>query len=131
MSMRQIRNESANSGSQAVNGGCGRDVQSSVVLVAPGEICRLLRHDDCAEVASRGVPHPDSSGPGDKNISLFIQLHAVGHTVAFASGLRSENSSIGQRCVRSEIVNTNISLLAIVHIEFLAIRRKAETVRLG
>ena len=90
-------------GSQAVDGSCCGNVQSPVVLVAPGEICRLLRQNDRSKIVAVRVPQPDPLRACHKNISPQIQFHAIWDTIALAYGFGSENLSRGQRCTRCEI----------------------------
>ena len=127
---RQVGDESMGFRSQAIDGSCRGDVQSPVVLVAPGEICRLLRQDDRSEMVAVRVPQPDPLRARHKNISLLIEFHVIRDTIVLASGFGSKNPSIRERCIRCEIIDANISLLAVVHIEFLAIRRNPQSIRL-
>src|SRR5213080_2157173 len=52
-------------GAQAIHRSGRGDVQRAVVSISPGEICRLFRNDDSAEVMALRVPHPNSVRAGD------------------------------------------------------------------
>ncbi len=70
---------------------------------------------------SLSVPHPDSLGSCNLNISVAIDFDPVGNSVAFASGFFSKDAPVAERAVWAKIIDTNVSLLAVVHVETLAV----------
>ena len=80
---------------------------------------------------SLSVPHPDSLGSCNLNISVAIDFDPVGNSVAFASGFFSKDAPVAERAVWAKIIDTNVSLLAVVHVETLAVRRKGQAIGLG
>src|SRR6267378_4919882 len=77
-----------------------------------------------------GIPYPDASGAGHVEISIFVHFHSVGHAIAFAAGLFSEDAALRKRSIWRHVINTNVSLLAVSHVETLSIRREGEPIGL-
>src|SRR6478736_3914879 len=44
----------------------GRDVQGAIVLVSPGQVCRLFRQHNRSEVIAFGIPNPNAFGSSDE-----------------------------------------------------------------
>src|SRR5579863_5535205 len=131
MSVRQIRNESIRFRFQFIDRSRGSDVESAVVIFSPRQIRRLLGHGDCAEMISLGIPNPDALRAGDEEVSILVDLHAVGNALVFCAWLLAENASVSQRALRGNVVDANVLLRAVVDVELLAVGRKGESVRLG
>ena len=117
-------------GAEFVNGFCGGDIQRAVVGIAPSKIRRLFRQNDGAEMMSGGIPDPDSLGPGDIEIAVAIQLHAVGNTALGGAGFAGKDATVAQGTIGMEIVDADIALIAVVDIKLLAVRRKSQAVGL-
>src|SRR5579863_4432373 len=118
----RIGHESPRAGFQAIDGCGGSDVKRREVRIAPGEVRRLLWQQNRAQMTPRWVPNPNSSGSGDEKISGQIHFHPVRHAFALATRLLSENASVLQSAAGPKIINPDISLLAVVHVEPAAIR---------
>jgi hypothetical protein len=101
-----------------------------VILVAPRHIRRLFRHDDCTEVIAFRIPHPNTFRPGNKEIALPIDLDPVGNTVVFLSMLIAQGAAIPQSLIWRYVVGANVALLAVIHVESLAVGRESQSVRL-
>lgn len=76
------------------------------------------------------APDPDSFRAGNEQIAVPVNLDAVGNAIVFLPGLLAENAAVGQRTIRGNIVNANISLLTIIHLKLLTIRRECQPVGL-
>src|SRR5258705_12776257 len=74
--------------------GCG-DVESTAIFVAPGQVRRLLRHLDRADVVSLGIPNPDSFRACDEEISFAVNLDAVRDSVMLAARFLAEYAAVG------------------------------------
>src|SRR5262252_7700022 len=101
-----------------------------MVFVAPSEIGRLLWHCDGAQVMPLRIPNPDAFGTSHKDGAILVDLDSVGHAIISAAGFFPEDASIGQRTIRRDIINANISELTIVDVEALSIGRECQAVRL-
>src|SRR5580700_1595192 len=80
-------------------------------------------------MATRLVPNPDATRPGDKDIAVLVHFHAIGHSVVLATRFSTEDSANRDRSV-VEVVLTNIALRAVVHVKPFAVRRESKAVRL-
>ena len=58
---------------------CGGDIQRVVILVSPSQIGGLFRHDDCREIVPLCIPHPDSMGSRNKEVSLLVILLRISY----------------------------------------------------
>src|ERR1700719_611813 len=76
------------------------------------------------------VPHPDTSGPGDEQISVPVHFHPVGHALAFTSGFLAEDPTVLYRAVARKLIDAHIALLAVIHVEALAIGRECQSIGL-
>src|SRR5579862_9005006 len=79
---------------------------------------------------ARRIPNPNSQRTGHENISKTVHSHPVGNAFAFAVWLFAEDAAIQKSSVGLEIVNMNISFLAIVYVQALSIWRKRKAVGL-
>src|SRR5947208_6921069 len=117
----QVWHETLGLGAQAIHRSGRGDVQRAVVSISPGEICRLFRNDDSAEVMALRVPHPNSLRAGDVLIPLLVDLDAIRYAIIFSAGFLAEDPAIAQSRVGSNVVNTYISFFAVVNIKTLSI----------
>src|SRR5687768_14274816 len=67
----------ADDGSNGVEGGGARDVERVPVLATPGEVPRVLRDEDRAEVLAGRRDHPDPAGTGHPDVAALVALHPV------------------------------------------------------
>ena len=70
------------------------------------------------------IPYPNPARSRHVKISLLVNFDSVRHAITFAARFFSENPSIFQAAIGAEIVRTNISLFAVIHVKFLSIREK-------
>src|SRR6266481_4896545 len=82
-------------------------------------------------MAPAWIPNPNSSGSGDEKIACHIHFHPVRHTLALGSRLFSKDAAVLQSAAGPKIIDPDISLFAVVHVELGAIRRKGKTIGLG
>src|SRR6478752_9644744 len=99
LSVDAIGHEAPGPGAQAIHRCRRRDVQRPVIVVSPGQVGRLLRHLDDAQMMALGVPHPDAFGTGYKEISLAVNFDSVGYAFVVSAGLLAEDPAIAQRPV--------------------------------
>ena len=90
----------------------------------------MFRHDDRPQVISIRVPDPDALRPGHKEIAFVIYLDTVGDPLVFPSRLGAKDTTIAESSSGRNLVDANVALLAIVHVELLAIRREGQSIRL-
>src|SRR5436190_14213050 len=126
----QIRNKSASFRPQTINRSGSRDIERAVVFVSPGKIRWLFRHNDGAQMTALRIPYPDTLWSGYKNVALLINLDAIWHTFMWTSRFFTEDPSIGKTSIRPNVVHADISLLAIVHVKSLTVRRESQAIRL-
>src|SRR6516164_8835570 len=70
-----------------------RQVQRSVIIAAPGEIVRMLRNDNGAEMFAFGRDDPEAARARQVKIALLIDFHAVPSVFAgFAGGVKEDVS---------------------------------------
>jgi len=95
-------------------------------VTEPGsdQVRRLLRHLDRAEVASLRIPNPNSFRACDEEISFAVNLDAVRDSVMLAARFLAEYAAVGEASVGNNIVDADVALGGVVHIEALAIGRK-------
>src|SRR5215471_17499788 len=111
----------------AVHGRRRRDVEASVVAVAPGEIGRVFRREDDAEAHALGVEDVDPARAAAVDVTRRIDLHAVGCTRAFAHGFRPDAAS-RQRAVGLHVEDANVLPGSVVDEQAPSIQRKAQPI---
>src|SRR5579863_1017606 len=77
-----------------------------------------------------GIPNPNAFRASDENITFAIDAHAVGNSFALISLFISKNAAVRERAVGVNIVDANVFLRAVVHVEMLSIGREGEAVGL-
>src|SRR5256885_16285768 len=77
------------------------------------------------------IPHPDASRSRHVKISISVYFHSIRHAVAFATGFFSKDAAICQRAVWSDLINANVSLLAVIDVKTLSIGGEGQPVGLG
>src|SRR5579863_80705 len=75
------------------------------------------------------VPHPDSLRARNENVSLLIDLHAVGNPLMSAARFFAKDAPVRYRAV-CEVIHANVALLAVIHIELLSVGRESQSIRL-
>ena len=70
---------------EAVYRSNGCDVESTVVVIPPSEICRLFWKSDCAYVLAIGIPHPYTFRASDVEVAIHVDLDAVGDTLVMSA----------------------------------------------
>jgi hypothetical protein len=58
---------------EAVYRSSGCDVESTVVVIPPSEICRLFWKSDCANVLAIGIPHPYTFRASDAEVAIPVE----------------------------------------------------------
>jgi len=127
----QVRHKPVCARSKFVYRSCRGNVQGSEIRISPGKIRWLFRHNDRSKVMSLGVPYPDSLRTRDVKIPIAIDLDSIGDAVALTARLFTEDAAVGDRAIGTKIINANVSLLAVVNVEFLAVGRKGQAVGLA
>ncbi len=61
----------------SVQAGLRAEVKCFAVFIAPRDVVRAFRADDCAEMFSFGGNDPESAGPGCIKIALHIDFQAI------------------------------------------------------
>src|SRR5436309_3655779 len=78
-----------------------------------------------------GRPHPNSFRAGNEQIAALINFDSVRDAFTLSSRLLAEDAAIAQRGVGRKIIEANVSLLAVVHIEAFSVRGKRQAIWLG
>ena len=117
-------------GFQAIDGCGGGDIERAEVRITPRKIRWLLWQENCAQVPPAGIPNPNPSGSSNEQISGQIHFHPVRHTFALTTWLFAKDAAVLELSAGPKIVNTNVSLLAVVHVKPGSVRRKCESVGL-
>ena len=131
VSVTAIGHEAVGFGAQTIHRRRRRDVERAVVLVSPGQVGRLLRHLDRAQMVALRVPHPDTFGPGHKQISIVVNFDSVGDAFVRSAGFLAEDPAIAQRTIGGDVVDANISLFTVIDVEVFSVGRKSQAVGLG
>src|SRR5439155_21453933 len=105
----QVWHETLGLGAQAIHRSGRGDVQRAVVSISPGEICRLFRNDDSAEVMAWRVPHPNCLRAGGVSIPFLFDLDAIRYAIIFCAGFFSDDPAIAQCRVGSKRLSPPIS----------------------
>src|ERR1700729_3069824 len=105
----QVRDKAVRASRNFINRGCRRYVEGGVIGVSPGQIGRLLGHDNRSQVMAGGIPNPYSPGTNDIQISLAIDLHTIGHPVLRSARLFAKDASVAQFAI-VEVVDTDVLL---------------------
>src|SRR5262245_26699125 len=111
----------------AVHGRRRRDVEASVVDVAPGEVGRVFGREDDTETRSLGVEDVDPARAATVDVARGIDLHAVGGACAFAYRLCPDAAS-RQRAVALHVEDSNVLPGGVVDEQAPSIEREAQTV---
>src|SRR5215207_6193713 len=62
----------------------GGEIERPPISIAPGDVCRLLRHPDPAQQPAERVEDPDAAGAGAVDVPLAVHLHPVRAAAALA-----------------------------------------------
>src|SRR5262249_17731495 len=57
---------------ETIHGRSCRDVERTVIFVAPGQVCRLFGHDNRSQMIALGVPDPNALWSSDEQAAAFI-----------------------------------------------------------
>jgi len=67
------------------------------------------------------VPNPNPLRTGDVNVSLSIDSHAIRHSIGFPSRLFAKDTAVRDRSVGRNVIDANISLLAVIDVKVFSI----------
>jgi hypothetical protein len=83
----------------SVQPGPRAEVKCFAVFIAPGDVVRIFRADDCAEVFSFGRNDPESARSGRIKIALHIDFQAIPGVLTRLAGDVQKYLAIGKRAV--------------------------------
>src|SRR5262250_3032670 len=106
--------------------GCG-DVETAVVVIAPGEVRRGLRNLDHPEAHRLRIEDVHASRPAAVDVALRVDLHAVGCALALPGGLRPHPAA-REAAVGLHVEDADVLAGGVVDEEATAVPREAEAV---
>src|SRR5262245_18690323 len=130
LSLSRVCSECRQSGHRhpdAVHGRRRRDVEASVVAVAPREVGRVFGREDDAQARALGVEDVDPTRAAAVDVARGIDLHAVGGARAFTHRLRPDAAS-RHRAVSLHIEDADVLPGGVVDEQAPSIQGEAQAV---
>src|SRR5580692_9876097 len=116
----------------AVDAGAGADVKGFVIRAAPGYVGYALRDEQRGEVLAFGRENDDAAGTCAVDVSLDIDLHAIGAAGTRIAGSVIKQRGVGERAVGEHAVaHPDFLWLSGVDVEEFFAGRKSNSVRPG
>src|SRR5215467_2966498 len=106
--------------------GCG-DVETAVVVVAPGKIRRRLRNLDDAEADGLGIEDVHAPRAAAINVARRVDLHAIGRALALARRL-GPDATAREAAVGLHVEDADVLAGGVVDEESPAVAREAEAI---
>ena len=110
----------------------GCDVEGFAVGAGPGEIGDFFGYEDRAEGLAFTGEDPDAAGTGAVEVSLLIDLHAVGAAGTFIRSCVVEEFSFGEGAVGlNAVAHPYLLRLGVADVEIFLVGRKGDAVGTG